>query len=43
MLGYAKHLRFLTSGTATFSMEFQEYQALSTEQEMIVIEKETGL
>ncbi len=42
MLGYANRLRFLTSGTATFSMEFQEYQALSREQEVIVIQKETG-
>lgn len=42
MLGYAKELRSLTSGTATFSMEFQEYQALSDDQVALVIEKETG-
>ncbi|KAK3926803.1 Ribosome-releasing factor 2, mitochondrial [Frankliniella fusca] len=43
MLGYAKHLRSLTSGTASFSMEFLEYQSLPNELEMKVIEKETGL
>ncbi|KAE8750087.1 hypothetical protein FOCC_FOCC003211 [Frankliniella occidentalis] len=43
MLGYATHLRYLTSGTASFSMEFQEYQVLPDELELKVIEKETGL
>lgn len=43
LLGYASNLRYLTSGSATFSMEFWDYQAIPKDQEALVIEKESGL
>nr|XP_022907162.1 ribosome-releasing factor 2, mitochondrial isoform X2 [Onthophagus taurus] len=42
LFGYSTSLRIITSGTATFTMEFLEYRALSLIEENKVIEKIRG-
>lgn len=42
LLGYSTQLRIISSGTATFSMEFSHYQPMSTMDEQVAIKKITG-
>ncbi|XP_058808480.1 ribosome-releasing factor 2, mitochondrial isoform X2 [Phymastichus coffea] len=42
LLGYSTQLRILSSGTATFSMEFSHYQPMNTMDEQAAIKRITG-
>lgn len=42
LLGYSTHLRIISSGNASFSMEFSHYQALNSYDEQAAIKKVTG-
>ncbi|XP_062828390.1 ribosome-releasing factor 2, mitochondrial isoform X3 [Anolis carolinensis] len=43
MMGYSTHLRSLTSGTATFTLELASYQAMSLPEQMALLHKRSGL
>ncbi|WAR18913.1 RRF2M-like protein [Mya arenaria] len=43
LVGYSTHLRTLTSGTASFSMELDHYKELSPDEEKKVITKQFGV
>lgn len=42
LLGYSTQLRIISSGNASFSMEFSHYQALNAYDEQMAIKKMTG-
>jgi len=42
LLGYSNALRVLTSGKASFTMEFQKYEGMSSQEEAEAIKRETG-
>lgn len=42
LLGYATNLRIITSGTGTFTLEFHEYQSMSSQDEQNAIKRVTG-
>lgn len=42
LLGYSTDLRIISSGTATFSMEFSHYQPMSSLDEQDAIKRVTG-
>ncbi|KAH0628023.1 hypothetical protein JD844_008679 [Phrynosoma platyrhinos] len=43
MMGYSTHLRSLTSGTATFTLELASYQAMSLPEQTALLNKRSGL
>ncbi|XP_042307975.1 ribosome-releasing factor 2, mitochondrial-like [Sceloporus undulatus] len=43
MMGYSTHLRSLTSGTATFTLELASYQAMSLHEQMALLNKRSGM
>ena len=42
LVGYATHLRTMTSGTSTFTMELSQYRAMSEAEQRQTIEKITS-
>ncbi|KAF7991867.1 hypothetical protein HCN44_010668 [Aphidius gifuensis] len=42
LLGYATNLRIITSGTGTFTLEFHEYQSMTSQDEQNAIKRVTG-